>query len=121
MALLGDLDFELEQSTWQHWIVGVERIGRLCLPAGARRTLSNHGPVRAVSRDHIMVLRHSDLGASLPIDGRGRLFLPTWFRGTVRSSGAVLVAARSTESPAVVLAPTGILDLLLSRVAFEVE
>jgi len=57
----------------------------------------------------------------LPIDGRGRIVLPAWFRGSVQSSRSVLVAARSLAPAIVVLAPIGLLDSLVSHIADEVE
>jgi DNA-binding transcriptional regulator/RsmH inhibitor MraZ len=119
MNLLRELEIEPERSGWQHWIVAVEKIGRVSLPAGARQVLGSPSSVQAVSRDRLLVLQSGVPGASLPMDRRGRLVLPAWFRGAVRSSGSVLVAVRSTEPPVVVLAPIGLLDALVSDVATE--
>jgi DNA-binding transcriptional regulator/RsmH inhibitor MraZ len=104
---------------WRHWIVGVEPIGRITLPAGARHVLGTGVLVQAVSRERMLVLRHGGVGANLPVDRRGRLVLPAWFRGATRSSGSVLVAARSAVSPTVVLAGTGLLEDLVSHVAAD--
>jgi hypothetical protein len=121
MALLREIGLEAEKTPWRHWIVALEQIGRVGLPPEARQVLGVGVRVRAVSRDRTLVLHHGGAGASLPIDGRGRLVLPAWFRGSVRSSGSVLVAARSLAPAVVVLAPIGLLDDLVSRVAGEVE
>jgi DNA-binding transcriptional regulator/RsmH inhibitor MraZ len=121
MALLRELEVEPGPSEWQHWIVAVENIGRISLPVSARRALGTSGSVQAVSRDRMLVLHTDGPGASLPMDQRGRLVLPAWFRGAVRSSGSVLVGVRSTEPPTVVLAPIGILDALMSSVVAEVR
>jgi DNA-binding transcriptional regulator/RsmH inhibitor MraZ len=121
MALLREIGMEAEATPWRHWIVALEQIGRVSLPPGARQILGAGVPVRAVSRDHMLVLHCGGVGASLPIDGRGRLVLPAWFRSSVRSSRSVLVAARSPAPASVVLAPTGLLDDLVSHVAGEVE
>jgi DNA-binding transcriptional regulator/RsmH inhibitor MraZ len=119
MTLLRDLGVEPVQSPWQHWIVRVEQIGRISLPAGARRALGTPGSVQAVSRDRMLVLQSEGSGTSIPIDGRGRLLLPAWFRGTTRLSSSVFVAACSTLAPTVVVAPTGILEELVSHLAVE--
>ena len=104
---------------WRHWIVGVEPIGRITLPAGTRHILGTEVLVQAVSRERMLVLSSADVGASLPIDRRGRLVLPAWFRGAARPSGSVLVSARSAAIPTVVLAGTGLLKDLVSHVAVE--
>jgi len=75
--------------------------------------------VQAVSRERMLVLRRGGAGTNLPIDRRGRLVLPAWFRGAIRPSGTVLVAARSATSPTVMLAGTGLLEDLVSHVAAE--
>jgi hypothetical protein len=121
MALLREIGPEPEKTPWRHWIVAFEQIGRVSLPPGARQILGVGVRVRAVSRDHMLVLHPGGAGASLPIDGRGRLVLPAWFRGSVRSSRTILVAACSLAPVSVVLAPIRLLDDLVSHVAGEVE
>jgi DNA-binding transcriptional regulator/RsmH inhibitor MraZ len=64
----------------------------------------------------MLVLHQSDGGASLAIDRRGRLILPAWLR-TPALPGSVLVAARAIGTPAVVVAPTGVLEAIMSHVA----
>ena len=81
MSLLAELGSEPRVPQWRHWIVGVEPIGRITLPAGARHVLGTEVLVQAVSRERMLGLRRVGVGASLPIDSRGRLVLPTWFRG----------------------------------------
>ena len=117
MSLLAELGSEPQMPQWRHWIVGVEPIGRITLPAGARHLLGTEVLVQVVSRERMLVLRTGGVGTNLPIDRRGRLVLPAWFRGTTRPSGSILVAARSATSPAVVLAGTGLLEDLVSHVA----
>jgi bifunctional DNA-binding transcriptional regulator/antitoxin component of YhaV-PrlF toxin-antitoxin module len=119
MSLLAELAGEPQMSQWRHWIVSVEPIGRITLPVGARHLLGTEVLVQAVSRDRMLVLRRGGMGANLPIDRRGRLVLPAWFRGAARPSGSVLVSARSAAIPAVVLAGTGLLEDLVSHVAAE--
>ena len=119
MSLLAELSSEPRVPQWRYWIVGVEPIGRITLPAGARHLLGTAVFVRAVSRERMLVLRTCGVGASLPIDRRGRLVLPAWFRGATRPSGSVLVTARSAAIPTVVLAGTGLLEDLVSHVASE--
>jgi hypothetical protein len=121
MSLLADLGSEPRPPKWRHWIVGVEPIGRITLPGGARHVVGTEVLVQAVSRDRMLVLHRDGVGANLPIDRRGRLVLPAWFRGATRLSGSVLVAARSEPSPTVVLAGTGLLEDLISHVAEEAQ
>ena len=120
MSLLAELGSEQRVRQWQHWIVGVEPIGRITLPPGARQVLGSESSAQAVSRGGVLVLHRGGVGASLPIDGRGRLILPAWLRGAARSSGSVLVAARAASTPAVVLATTDLLEDLVSHVVREV-
>ena len=117
MSLLAELAGEPQMPQWRHWMVGVEPIGRITLPVGARHVLGTEVFVQAISRERMLVLRRGGVGANLPIDRRGRLVLPTWFRGVTRSSGSVLVAARSAAIPTVVLAGTDLLEDLVSHVA----
>jgi DNA-binding transcriptional regulator/RsmH inhibitor MraZ len=121
MSLLAELGSEPRVPQWRHWIVGVEPIGRITLPADARHLLGTEVLVQAVSRERMLVLRRAGVGASLPIDGRGRLILPAWLRGAARSSGSVLVSARSAAIPTVLLAGTGLLEDLASHVAADAQ
>jgi DNA-binding transcriptional regulator/RsmH inhibitor MraZ len=119
MALLAELGSEPQMPQWRHWIVGVEPIGRITLPVGARHLLGTEVLVQAVSRERMLVLRRGGVGANLPIDRRGRLVLPAWFRGVTRPAGSALVTARSAPSPIVVLAGTGLLEDLVLHVVAE--
>jgi hypothetical protein len=119
LSLLCERDGGRHVPQWRHWVVGVEPTGRITLPPGARRVLGSESSAQAVSRGG-MVLHRGGVGASLPIDGRGRLILPAWLRGAARSSGSVLVAARAACAPAVVLATTDLLEDLVSHVVAEV-
>jgi hypothetical protein len=105
---------------WRHWVVGVEPPGRITLPPGARQVLGSGSSAQAVSRGGCLVLHRGGVGASLPIDGRGRLIMPAWLRGLARSSGSVLVAARAASTPAVVLVTTDVLEDLVSHFVAEV-
>jgi DNA-binding transcriptional regulator/RsmH inhibitor MraZ len=67
----------------------------------------------------MLVLHHGGVGARLQIDRRGRFILPAWLRGAARSSGSVLVAARAVGLPTVVLAPTDLLEDLVSHAVAE--
>ena len=120
MSLLAELGSEPQMPQWRHWIVGVEPTGRMTLPAGARQVLGSESSAPAVSRGGMLVLHRGGVGASLPIDGRGRLILPAWLRGAARPSGSVLVAARTASTPAVVLATTDLLEDLVYHVVREV-
>lgn len=82
--------------SWRHWIVRVEPIGRITLPAEARRALDVDASLQAITRDRTLVLRRSGLGARLPIDQRG---LPPWLRRAADPSGSVLVPVRLADSP----------------------
>ncbi|MHB1712266.1 MAG: hypothetical protein ACYCV7_12820 [Acidimicrobiales bacterium] len=81
MSVLAEFGSEPQMLQWRYWIVGVEPIGRITLPTGARHELGTEVWVQAVSRERILVLRCGGGGANLPIDRNGRLVLPEWFRG----------------------------------------
>ncbi|MBI1843825.1 MAG: hypothetical protein HYR89_04345 [Actinobacteria bacterium] len=127
--MLRDLGDERHALRWRQWIVGVEPIGRVTLPVEARAVLGADGVdadgagadgvVRALCRDLTLVLRGGGAGASLAVDGRGRLFLSAWLRRATVSSGSVLVAFRCVGQPMVVLAATGVLDAMVDGVAGE--
>ena len=119
LSLLCERDGGRHVPQWRHWVVGVEPTGRITLPPGARRVLGSESSAQAVSREGMLMLHHGGVGARLPIDRRGRLILPAWLRGTARLSNSVLVAARAVGLPAVVLAPTDILEDLVSHVVAE--
>jgi fructose-1,6-bisphosphatase/inositol monophosphatase family enzyme len=94
MSLLAELGSEPRVPQWRHWIVGVEPIGRITRPAVARHLLGTVVLVQAVSRERMLVLRTGSAGTNLPIDRRGRLVLPAWFRETTRvhfGTGSLLV------------------------------
>jgi DNA-binding transcriptional regulator/RsmH inhibitor MraZ len=117
LSLLREWDGERPVSQWQHWIVAVEPTGRIMLPSGARQVLGSDSCVQAVTREGILVLHQRDGGACLAIDRRGRLILPAWLRTPARSSASVLVAARAVDTPSVVVAPTDVLERIVSHVA----
>ena len=117
MSLLREWEGNRPVPQWQHWIVAVEPTGRITLPSRARQVLGSGYCVQAVTREGMLVLHQSDGGASLAIDRRGRLILPAWFRTPALSPGSVLVAARAVGTPAVVVAPTGVLEAIMSHVA----
>ncbi len=99
----------------------MEPIGRITLPADARRALDLDASLQAFTRDRTLVLRRGGLGARLPLDRRGRLVLPPWLRRAADLSGSVLVSARIADSPTVVVAPSCVLDDLVDDAAGEVE
>ena len=119
LSLLHEWDVHRPVPQWRHWVVGVEPTGRITLPPHVRQVLGSESSAQAVSRGGMLVLHHGGVGASLPIDRRGRLIVPAWLRGTARLSGSVLVAARAVGLPAVVLTPTEILEDLVSHVVAE--
>jgi len=110
LSLLREWKGDRPVPQWQHWIVAVEPTGRITLPSGARQVLGSDCCAQAVTREGTLILHRQDGGASLAIDRRGRLILPAWLRIPARSSGSVLIAARAVDTPAVVVAPTGVLE-----------
>lgn len=117
LSLLRECDSDRPVPQCQHWIVAVEPTGRITLPSGARQVLGSESCVQAATREGMLVLHGRDGGASLAIDRRGRLILPAWLRTLARSSGSVLVATRAVGTPAVVVAPTDVLEGIVSHVA----
>ena len=117
MSLLREWEGDRRVPQWQHWIVAVESTGRIALPSAARQVLGSGSSVQAATREGMLVLHQRDGGASLAIDRRGRLILPAWLRTPALSPGSVLVAARAGGTPAVVVAPTGVLEAIMSHVA----
>jgi bifunctional DNA-binding transcriptional regulator/antitoxin component of YhaV-PrlF toxin-antitoxin module len=109
-----------EPARWRHWVVEVERTGRVTLPSAARRIADGLTSVRALSGDDALVLRRDGLGAATTLDGRGRLLLPVWLRRVAAPAGSVLVAARRPDAPVVVIAPVGALDALVDALCREV-
>jgi hypothetical protein len=118
LSLLHELAAHRPLPQWRHWVVGMGPNGRITLPPGARRAIGSESCAQAATRGGMLVLHHGGPGASLAIDRRGRPILPT-SPHAVRSSGSVLVAARTLVAPAVVLVPTVILDDLVSHVVAE--
>ena len=117
MSLLREWEGNRPVPQWQHWIVAVESTGRIALPSAARQVLGSGSSVQAATREGMLVLHQRDGGASLAIDRRGRIILPAWLRTPARSSGSLLVAARAIDTPAVVVAPTDVLEGIVSHVA----
>jgi hypothetical protein len=85
----------------------VEPIGRITLPADARRALDVDASFQAVTRGRTLVLRRGGLGARLPIDQRGSLVLPLWLRRAADLSGSVLAQSPSAVSLEMPSAPRG--------------
>ena len=104
---------------WRHWVVGVDSIGRITLPAEARPVGDPPSACRAVSRDRALVLRREGFGTPRQLDGRGRLTLPAWLRRLVGPAGAVLVAASVPEASIVVVTPAAVLDAVVDGLAGE--
>jgi len=119
LSLLREWDGDRPIPQWRHRVVAVEPTGRITLPTEARQVLGSESWAQAATRGGMLVLHHRGVGANLAIDRRGRLILPAWLRAAARSSGSVLVAARAVGTPAVVLAPTDLLEGILSHVVPE--
>jgi hypothetical protein len=117
MSLLRECDGDRPAPQWRYQVVAVEQSGRITLPPEARHVLGTGSFALAATRGAMLVLHDHGAGASLAIDGRGRFILPAWLRAASRSSGSMLVAARAATLPAVALAPTDLLDGLMSHVA----
>lgn len=84
---------------WWHWVLGLDHRGRLTLPAEGRQ-LAADGTVRAFSQAGAVILRLDGVGASAPVDRRGRVLLPGWLRVHLGAPGeAVFVAARGPMHP----------------------
>jgi len=75
LADLGDVP---ALSRWSWAVVGLERIGRVRLPAPAIQTLGAlaGGLARARSTRLALVVGPEGPGATIAVDGRGRMFVP---------------------------------------------
>jgi hypothetical protein len=91
--------------------VGLERIGRVRLPAPAIHVLSVSagGEVWARSSRLALVVSTEEPGATIAVDGRGRMFVPVWLRQAAGSSRQLLVGTNVTQG-LVVVAGVGVLD-----------
>ena len=118
LSLFGGLGASRCELRWRYWVVAVERSGRVTLPADVRRVLGVGEFVSAVTGD-VLLLRRTGVGARLSMDSRGRVVLPAWLRQAARLSGSVVVAARLSELPLVVIADTVVLDELVDCVTVE--
>lgn len=105
---------------WRQWIVAVDAVGRITLPAETRPIVDPPAALRAVGRDRALVLRRDGVGTARQLDGRGRLTLPGWLRRLVGPEGAVLVAASVPDASTVVVAPAAVLDFVIEGLAGEV-
>jgi hypothetical protein len=108
---LADLDDEPVPSRWSWAIVGLERIGRVSLPAPAIQVLgvSTGGEVWARSGRLALVVRAEGPGAAVAVDGRGRMFVPVWLRQAAGPARQLLVGTKATPGVVVVVA-VGVLD-----------
>ena len=118
LSLLSGLGLSRCERRWHYWVVAVERIGRVTLPADVRQLLGAGEFVSVVTGD-LLLLRRTGVGARLSLDSRGRVVLPAWLRQAARLSGSVVVAARLSDPPLVVIADTMVLDELVDRVTAE--
>lgn len=106
-----------EPGRWRHWVVSVDTIGRIRLPAAARPGSDEATTVLTVSRGSSLVLQRAGAGAPRHLDHRGRLTLPGWLRRLVGPDGEVLVSASVPDAATVVVAPATVLDVLVDQVA----
>jgi bifunctional DNA-binding transcriptional regulator/antitoxin component of YhaV-PrlF toxin-antitoxin module len=104
-------DASSEPPRWWHWIAGLDGTGRLTLPVEARRLAGDLGLVRVSSHADAVVLRREGIGAAMPVDRRGRVLLPDWFRRRV-DAGPVFVAACRLDASVVVVTPACCLDVI---------
>jgi hypothetical protein len=119
---LADLGRENLPSRWSWAIVGLERTGRIRLPAPAITALDvgAGGEVRMRSNRLVVVVRPDGPGAAATVDGRGRLFVPVWLRQATFEMPVVLVGT-ATDSGLVVVAPVGVLDGIGDLLAGDVR
>ena len=108
---LTDLGDEPAPLRWSWAVVGLERIGRIRLPASAIEVLAAGvgGEVWARSLRLAVVVRPEGPGARLAVDGRGRMFVPVWLRHAAAESRQVLVGTE-TDKALVLIATVGVLD-----------
>lgn len=122
-AIAGLRSMEATQSParWRHWMVGVDDLGRVTLPAAVRDSVPGTEAVRAVSRGRSMLLRFGGHGAPIHVDCRGRLVIPAWLRRLSEPWRSMLLAANCPDTSLIVLAPTTTLDSLLDALVVETD
>jgi hypothetical protein len=108
---LHDLADDAPSSRWRWSIVGLERIGRIRLPAVARAVLdaAPGGHLRGRSDRTALALRKDGSGAAVTMDGRGRVVVPMWLRRASAEAGVLLVGA-CVDPAVVVVVPVAVLD-----------
>jgi len=101
---------EPSRGRWSWAIVGLERIGRVRLPAPAIEVLgvSAGGEVWARSSRLALIVRTQGPGAAVAVDGRGRMFLPVWLRQAAGPARQLLVGTEAAQG--LVVAAVGVLD-----------
>jgi hypothetical protein len=89
---LADLDHDERPPRWSWAIVGLERIGRVRLPAPALITLGAEAGREVWMRSNrlALVVRRDGPVAAATVDGRGRLYLPVWLRQRATNQAVVL-------------------------------
>jgi hypothetical protein len=115
---LANLDHDELLPRWSWAIVGLERIGRIRLPAPAIAALDvgSGGEVRMRSNRLALVVGRDGTGAVATVDGRGRLYLPVWLRQAAADHSTVLVGT-AIETRLVVVASVDVLDGIGDRLA----
>lgn len=118
---LADLDLDPHLPVWDWAVVRLESCGRLRLPVEARAALGAGalgGDLRGVCHRDVLGLSAARGGRPMPIDGRGRLYVPAWLRQ--RSVPWLLIGANPADST-VVVAPTSVLDSLGNQLLGDVR
>lgn len=121
IAGLRSMEAAQSPTRWRHWIVGVDDLGRVTLPAAVRDAVPGAEGVRAISSGSSLLLRRGDHGAPIHVDCRGRLVVPAWLRRLSEPWRSVLLAADCPDMSLMVLAPTTMLDGLLDTLVTEAD
>jgi DNA-binding transcriptional regulator/RsmH inhibitor MraZ len=106
---------------WRHWIVGIDDLGQVTLPAAVRDAVPGTDGVRATSREKSLLLRRGGHGAQVYVDRRGRLVVPAWLRRLSEPWQSVLLAANYPDMSLIVLTPSTTLDGLLDTLVTEAD
>jgi hypothetical protein len=120
LELLRDLSTDVPEARWRYWVVGVDSIGRVTLPAQARPAEGTPEPLLVTSSGRALLIRRKGIGSERHLDKRGRLTLSEWLRRFIGPQGAVLVAVSAPETSTVLIAATTLLDELVGGLAGEV-
>jgi DNA-binding transcriptional regulator/RsmH inhibitor MraZ len=119
LAALRSLEPSRSGARWRHWIVGIDDLGRVTLPAPVRDAVPATEAVRATSRGNSLLLRRGAEGAAIHVDSRGRVVVPAWLRRLSEPARSVLLAAECPDMALVVLTPSTAIDDLVEDLVGE--